>query len=202
MKLGTRWPSVTALLTVVAAGWAALGTAYSQSPPTIWQVPKKPMTTSEAREFLSCKTRMSFMQGHGTQVSFTAPDGKVFLWYPGNRVVLSGQWEVRLRAISSRSTLSIYAEICFRYGTNTFNPVTGTAGNTWGCMPADLLASLTTDSADGDLFNLHQRPVPAFVLSPEKTSLKQLEERAGQSGNPVPKGVGSGPEGCDKPKTS
>jgi hypothetical protein len=202
MSLRTRWPSVTTLLIVVAAGWAALGTAYSQSASTVWKVPKKPMTTSEAREFLSCKTRMSFMQGHGTQVSFTAPDGKVFLWYPGNKVVLSGQWEVRSRAISSRSTLSIYAEICFRYGANTFNPVTGAAGNTWECMPADLLAGLTTDSSDGDLFNLHQRPVPAFVLSPEKTSLKQLEERSSQSGNPVPNGAGSGPDGCDKPKTS
>jgi hypothetical protein len=69
-------------------------------------------------------------------------------------------------------------------------------------MSADWLASLTTDSADGDLFNLRQRPVPAFVLSREKTSLKQLEERAIQSGDSVPNGVNSGLDGCDKPKTS
>jgi hypothetical protein len=199
-----RRARVTALLAVavVAVGGTALDTAHSQNAPSIWNAPRKSMTTSEAREFFNCKTRMSFMQGHGTQVSFTAPDGKVFLWYPGNKVVLSGQWEVRSRAISSRSTLSIYAEICFRYGTNTFNPVTGTAGNTWQCMPADSLASLTTDSADGDLFNLHQRPVPAFVLSPEKTSLKELEERASQSRDPVPGGASSALDGCDKPKTS
>jgi hypothetical protein len=201
MKL--RWQWITALLAAaaVAASWATLDTAHSQNAPIIWKVPKKPMTMSEAREFLGCKTRMSFMEGHGTQVSFTAPDGRVFLWYPGNRVVLSGLWEVRSRAVL-KSTLTVYAEICFRYGTNTFNPVTGAVGNAWECMPADFLASVTTDSADGDLFNLRQRPVPAFVLSREKTSLKQLEERASQSGNPVPNGVGSSPDGCDKAKTS
>jgi hypothetical protein len=69
-------------------------------------------------------------------------------------------------------------------------------------MPADFLASVTTDSADGDLFNLRQRPVPAFVLSREKTSLKQLEERASQSGNPTPSSAASSSEDCGKPKTS
>ncbi len=202
MKLWTRWPWITALLAVavVAVGGTALDSAHSQNAPSIWDAPRKSMTTSEAREFFNCKTRMSFMQGHGTQVTFTAPDGKVFLWYPGNRVVLSGQWEVRSRV--PESTPTIYAEICFRYGANTYNPVTGAAGNTWKCMSADWLANLTTDSADGDLFNLRQRPVPAFVLSREKTSLKQLEERAIQSGDSVPNGVNSGLDGCDKPKTS
>jgi hypothetical protein len=193
--------SIRYIIALLVLGWAAPDTAHSQNAAAIWKRPEKPMTMSEAREFLSCKTHMSFMQGHGTQVSFTAPDGKVFLWYPGNKFVMPGQWEVRSHAVL-KSTLTVYAEICFRYGPNTWNPVTGVVGGAWQCMPADFLVSVTTDSAEGDLFDLRQRPVPAFVLSKEKTSLKQLEDRASQSGNPVSNGAGAWSDVCDKAKTS
>jgi hypothetical protein len=118
-------------------------------------------------------TNLSYDSGHGTQVEYVAPGGSNFLWYPGNAVVLPGHWKT---IGGSRKHPS---EICFVYGPNTYNPVTGVVGAKWECEPINLYLSLQTERAKGDVFGLaHRRAVP-FVLRRAQTTLRQLAAEAG-----------------------
>ena len=119
---------------------------------------------AQAEAFIN-KTRVSFGPGHGTQVSYMRGDGAVFLWYPGNRVVLRGRWRTDGRTI------------CFRYGPNTYNPVTGRAGAEWECRPSDVFARTTVDRVAGDVFGLARRNAVPFVLAPDRTTIADLKRR-------------------------
>lgn len=123
-------------------------------------------SADEVRKRHSCTTRMTRMMIHGTQVSYSRPDGAIFLWYPGNSVVLQGQWEARP------------GSICFRYGTNTYNPATKVRGGAWACMLARDLDRDTVETVRGDLFGLARRTAVPFVLPGVKTTFAELQEFA------------------------
>jgi hypothetical protein len=131
-----------------------------------------PLSVAEARKFLACKTHMTFSGGHGTQVSYLRSDGVEFLWYPGNAVVVRGKWNIVEHATEPRG----YADICFQYGANTYNPVTGRAGGNWECRPAHVFVRSTVDRADGDVFGLARRGSVPFALSSERTTINDLRK--------------------------
>jgi hypothetical protein len=135
-----------------------------------------PMTEADARRFFVCRTRVSFDSGHGTQVSYMRPDGAVFLWYPGNSIVLPGKWDITTRETTTEPPRK-YTALCFQYGANTYNPVTKQAGGQWNCLPAGLFARLTVDSADGDVFGLARRNAVPFKLSRDKTTVSELKDK-------------------------
>ena len=134
---------------------------------------RKPMGVPEAREYYVCKTRVSFSEGHGTQVSYMNSTGRVFLWYPGNPVVVPGLWKIEEATIKNLT----FAALCFQYGLDTYNPVTKERGGKWSCLPADIWARMEVDSADGDVFGLERRggAVP-FRLSKERTTIADLQK--------------------------
>ncbi len=127
------------------------------------------MTLGEANAKFINQTRISFSPGHGTQVSYMRPDGSVFLWYPGNQVVLRGRWLIEGRANS--------AYLCFQYGPNTNNPVTKQPGGGWSCRQADVFARTTVDRVHGDVFGLANRTAVPFMLTPERTIIAELKQR-------------------------
>jgi len=131
------------------------------------------MSVPEAREYYVCKTRVSFSPGHGTQVSYMNSEGAIFLWYPGNTVVLPGRWRIEEVTVAKQP----HAALCFQYGANTYNPVTKERGSKWNCLPADLWARTTVDRADGDVFGLRWRKAPPFSLSSERTTIADLQKR-------------------------
>lgn len=51
-------------------------------------------TPDGLRARLGGKTVRSFDTAHGTQISYYAPDGRYYHWYPGNATITSGQWKV------------------------------------------------------------------------------------------------------------
>lgn len=136
--------------------------------------PVTPMSMNEARGFFICKTHMSFSRGHGTQVSFMHPDGLEFLWYPGNSVIVQGKWELRSTQTESARD---HTDLCFQYGANTYNPVTKQWGGRWECRPAAIVARTTIERAPGDVFGLARRPAVPFVLSRERTTIKELRRK-------------------------
>jgi hypothetical protein len=158
------------------------------------------LTESEAWKFFSCKTFMSFMPGHGTQISYRRPDGAIFLWYPGNTIVLSGRWKIVMRATSSLPPVS--TDICFLYETNTYNPVTKRPGGDWQCMPADLLARFTVERADGDIFGLAVRRAVPFILPSEKSTIADLRTRIRLLDASKSQFEGSSDDECEKEKKS
>lgn len=111
-------------------------------------------------------TNMSVDSGHGTQVEYLATGGKSYLWYPGNTIILEGRWKRQ------------GPDICFAYGKNTYNPVTGARGGGWECMPFRLYWGAVDERMAGDIFTLQGRGAVPFVLSRNRTTLETLLSRA------------------------
>lgn len=121
------------------------------------------------------KTRMTYSSGHGTQVEYVAPDGRSFLWYPGNRTVLPGRWKLDIDADDPDDI-----SLCQLYPSSSYNPVTHTYGGSWECEDARRSLSRTKETLNGDPFGLARRRKPPFVLSREQTSFAELLRRAGK----------------------
>lgn len=138
---------------------------------------------SKAIDDRSDATSMSYSPEHGTQVGFTTKDGRSFLWYPGNAIVLPGQWLACEERMSSSSPETgpvafTYGTICYQYGENTYNPVTKVAGAVWECAAAGTRDASLIERRKGDLFDLARRQRVPFVLAKDQTAfdvlLKQL----------------------------
>ena len=111
---------------------------------------------------LANTTIMTWDPGHGTQVEYYDGAGHSWLWYPGNRVVLPGQYKLQ------------GDDICFAYGGNTYNPVTGQRGGGWECQNLKVEQQFTVDRSKGDVFHLkNARKVP-FNLPPARTTIAKL----------------------------
>jgi hypothetical protein len=145
---------------------------------------REDVTAAQARTLLVDKTRLSFSSQHGPQVAYARPDGAIFLWYPGNAVVLQGRWEIRenvtdyMRAGELLRSLKS-ADVCFQYGANTYNPATAQRGGSFSCMPLRALQLVHREAQAGDVFGLSRRPAPPFVLGREATTFAAVKARAG-----------------------
>lgn len=102
-------------------------------------------------DLVSDKTVLTFGP-HGTQVEYHAPNGQAFLWYPGNTAVVSADWKIQL---DNRPE-----NICWKYQTRSYNPLTGQPGGTWGCNNAPSYKNDIAQILDGDPFDLASGRVP------------------------------------------
>lgn len=96
----------------------------------------------------SGKTVLFYDPSHGNQVEYYDPIGRCYLWYPTNNVALAGEWRTE------------GPNICFRYGDNTYNPVTGDHGGSWDCSSIEQQASTVVDAVPGDAFGLSSEDIP------------------------------------------
>lgn len=110
-------------------------------------------------------TRMTYDSGHGAQIEYNAPNGRSYLWYPGNSVVLPAYWRMQ------------GDEICYLYPQSSYNPITQTRGGGWECQSAASSLSRTKERARGDLFGLSLRKRPPFVLSADHTTFQELRRK-------------------------
>ena len=110
-------------------------------------------------------THMTASPAHGTQVEYVTTDGKTFLWYPGNSVILEGRWKQE------------GSQICFAYGENTYNPATGHQGGGWECTGLRGYVSGITERMQGDVLRLQGRTRAPFELSKQQTNLTDLIAR-------------------------
>ena len=143
------------------------------------------------RRFLANKTLRHYSPQHGTQVEYHTADGRAFLWYPGNPIILAGRW--RVEEIPNAPKLwetppgsgniveRTLFQPCYRYGPNTYNPVTRNYGDNWECSAPSLLTGIE-EKREGDLFRLARGgPVP-FVLAKRKYSYDELLAAAKAAG--------------------
>ncbi len=119
------------------------------------------LPADQFRSHISGKTALSYMPGHGNQIEYLDGEGGAHLWYPGNRIVLHGNWDVRSENGTSR--------ICFKYGANTYNPETGTRGGDWKCGNPQQYIFFTVDRMDGDPFSLATATQVPVVLAKDAT---------------------------------
>ncbi len=115
------------------------------------------------------RTGVYFGPGHGLQVEYYSPAGGAYLWYPGNRRVVAGEWRYRKGAT-----------ICFRYGASTYNPLTRKRGGKWECSPASRQSRFMKYACKGDPFGLGRKGgrIP-YVLPRGRFGLAALRAKCG-----------------------
>lgn len=122
----------------------------------------------ETKSLIANMTMMSYDRAHGTQVEFIARNGRTYLLYPGNAVIVKGEWKL------NRTKKQNVFDMCFRYPSNTFNPATGQKGGGWECQAAGFYLGGMAEVKEGDVLGLSKSSAAPFELSRRKTSLSRL----------------------------
>lgn len=127
------------------------------------------LTAASAQSSVANHTQMSFSP-HGTQIEYLAADGSAWLWYPGNKSILPGAWKVEGK------------QMCFRYGANSFNPITGHRGGGWECGSLSVYRSSLTESRPGDVLGLRGRGKVPYTLSKARVDLDSVIRKVTKRG--------------------
>jgi hypothetical protein len=137
-----------------------------------------PIKRYDASGKLVSSTPPTPTKGTGTQVEYLSPDGKAYLWYPGNNAMAVGTWSIGAIPLYQKKngvdTKSDLPTLCFQYVAAAGSIVQGGT-----CAPAHLYLRRVTESVNGDVLGLSRRSTPPFVLSRDKTTLDALKKRAG-----------------------
>lgn len=126
----------------------------------------------QTRDAYVDKTLVTNSGSHGVQVEFHSRSGKTFLWYPGNRNSLPGRWLVIDPPDRS-------VRLCYKYGTNTYNPVTKTSGGEFLCRPMRASINQVKFICDGDPFKLSSGRLPFNLAEPN--ALERVKAVCGRS---------------------
>jgi hypothetical protein len=115
----------------------------------------------------SGKTVLFYDPSHGNQIEYYDPGGRCYLWYPGNRAVVAGDWRMEGEFLY------------FRYGTNTYNPVTNLQGGDWEQTLLRKWARTIVDAAPGDIFGLATGCIPCRLFpQPRLRSVHDASRKA------------------------
>lgn len=103
-------------------------------------------------EALSDVTSIVKQSGHGIYVEYTAPDGRLMMWYPGNAAVVTGSWAISESFSPPRA--------CFKYF-SAYHGVTGEYEPN-ECVSAvqTLSEAYVIDKRPGDVFELSTKGIP------------------------------------------
>ncbi|AMM84347.1 hypothetical protein [Martelella sp. AD-3] len=186
-----NWKASTliGLVAIVSAGCVSESSPFSRANPAFEKYYNGPTAKSKALEkSFSGHTRMTYEPVHGTQVEYFSPDGRTYLWYPGNTVVLPGLWEVRSYTMPNLDLTNINRPVvrveeviplCFQYGKKTYNPATRKHGDYWSCSIASPRPITRGELRQGDIFRLSERVKPPFILPKDKTTFTALLKQCG-----------------------
>lgn len=120
------------------------------------EIALKSMSENEVRagliEKLSDVTAIVKQTGHGIYVEYTAPDGRLFMWYPGNGGVVAGRWGISDDFSPARA--------CFKYFA-AYQGVTGEFEPNECVDTAQILGeAYVVDKRPGDVFELSTKGIP------------------------------------------
>ncbi len=103
-------------------------------------------------EKLTDVTAIIKQTGHGIYVEYTAPDGRLLMWYPGNGGVVGGTWGISDDFSPPRA--------CFKYF-SAYHGVTGEfEPNECVATEQTLSGAYVVDSRKGDVFELRTKGIP------------------------------------------
>jgi hypothetical protein len=122
----------------------------------------------ETKGLFAGVTFVHYDRGHGTQVEYMAKNGKTYLLYPGNKVIVRGTWKL------DRTDKKDVFNLCFKYPSSSYNPETKQMGGSWECQPAGFSLIDVVDSAEGDVLGLAKSEAVPFVLQKRKARLSEL----------------------------
>lgn len=107
----------------------------------------------------------------GAQIIFMGNRGKTYLWYGGSTEILEGHYYSGMREDT----------ICFKYGADRYNPITGLPAGRSECTARSGYSALLQQTIKGDVFDLANRRAAPFVLGRGKTTLELAAKQAGIS---------------------
>ena len=122
----------------------------------------------ETKAQIANMTMLFYDRVHGTQVEYNGSNGKTYLLYPGNKVIVKGQWKLE------RTDNPSVFNMCFKYPANSYNPATNQSGGSWECQKAGFYLIGPIERAQGDVLGLAKGDAAPFILQKRKTSLKSL----------------------------
>ena len=132
------------------------------------------LTQVEAdRRFFAGTTKVELSTPRILQIEYHSPDGKAYLWHPGNSGIVLGQWDVRPESIIDEVVQ------CYRYDNTRSAPHRVPFGE-----PGDLATCISTARQKrgfwyaGDPYNLESGRIP-FVMMRAEGALDQVIERTG-----------------------
>ena len=131
--------------------------------------PEASPTLETAQTVFSNRTRVTHNSWYGTQIEYHHPDGRSFLWFPGNKSAVPANWEVRPFSFGAGSH-----EICWQYPTSSKNAVTGVRGGNWECYPDSVYNADLTSALVGDPFGLASMEVPYQIPDKQNYTAEQL----------------------------
>ena len=112
----------------------------------------------------------------GTQIMYFGPSGKAYLWSTRSAQVEEGRYYLGM----------IEFTICFKFGADRYNPVTGLPAGRSECTSRLQLADLVTEKVEGDVFNLVAGGAVPFALGGSTLTLDRAARKAGiQLASPV-----------------
>jgi hypothetical protein len=137
-------------------------------------------TEADAPELMADRTSVSYMPGHGTQISYTSADGRAWLWYPGNPRILEGRWKLD----DSKDML----QVCYDYGPGTRNPMMKDAPSGFQCGSFHNQNIFTLDTKRGDVFGLATakvlKPLPRDAAKPYSPGCAPAKKPLLKNGKP------------------
>lgn len=150
----------------------------------IWLFP----SYEQAINMLGGRTYLTYSKGHGQQIEFISEHGDTYLWYPGNKSMVRGHWKYEIdiprslfgkilvrtdKGVETHHQVPI-SRLCFRYSTQTYNPVTRKRGGDWNCRPHFDWAIKVKEQKQGDPFRLSTRARVPFALKRSPAPLDEL----------------------------
>lgn len=137
--------------------------------------PRETFSAAGMTKRYSDATFLDYSRQHGTQIEFLAKDGRAYLWYPGNKRIVVGRWLVR-----THPRVPTIGEICFRYGPNTYNPVTKQRGGRLNCTPSGSFIIQENEYTRGDPLGLSSGRIPFVMDKKKRYSLPKIGARLGR----------------------
>jgi hypothetical protein len=101
---------------------------------------------------LQGNTILTFNMFHGAQYEYMGSNGISYLWYGNNDRALKGNYYITGEGVRS--------EICWIYGSGTYNPITRQSGAKPDCSNLSHYLSRIREMADGDVLKLSSGSVP------------------------------------------
>ncbi len=195
MRSSVRGLAVLIFLTLVGASGAFAAGAPPSAASTAAVPPLcalygrglgEPVAHAAARKQIAGTTYRGWTMAHGNQIEHATPDGRLFLWYPGNTVILPGHWKIATLGEETGKMketcpgLAGQTRICFKYGTDTRNPATGNVGSSWECEFFAHFLKARRELVPGDPLGLARLKVPPFLLPRDDVSIDTIRGRMGR----------------------
>ena len=153
------------LTTLVLAGCSQLdsNTILGEA---VGEIDNQPI--EQATAHLADKTVRTYSPAYGNQIEYFAPDGRAYLWFPGNSRPVPSRW--RLEHFVFRY------KICFQYPNSSYDAVTKEPGGKWECQYLYRYAGRIVEITKTDIFNLASGRVP-YKLPPQNLDFATLQAR-------------------------